>query len=88
MNNRIKPQHPVDQQSFFENLPSEIILHILKNIEENEVENNIKKVSKIFYDLVHEFYLNSIYGQSLRFNRWQEENIEKFRQSVNQFKTM
>lgn len=66
------------------NLPLELILKIFKNIDNKDV-NSLKLISKKFHEIIHEYFLNSLYGRSLRFIKWEDEQIKKFEEDVKQF---
>lgn len=67
-------------------LPVEIILNILKNVDNKDIKSNVVSVSKFFHDIVHEFYLNSLYDDGLRFKKWQDNKIKRFKEDIQNFK--
>jgi len=66
-------------------LPDEIIAHILSFLPENESRKKIRLVSPRFYELINTYLLDTLYDRSLRFNKWQEKQINELKHNTHAF---
>lgn len=54
----------------FDDLPDEVIIRIFSYLSDEE-KRKVIQVCKKFHDIIHGFFLDSFYGKTIRFNKWQ-----------------
>ncbi|MFZ2315376.1 MAG: hypothetical protein WAW86_06945 [Gammaproteobacteria bacterium] len=70
-----------------QNLPIEAILRILTNLKISDL-NAVAKTSHFYLNLTSENFLNTSYGRSLRFNRWQASELDKLQSNLKKEKQL
>lgn len=58
-------------------LPPELIIHILSFLPNKDIKK-LPLVCNLLYQITSDCYSNSLYGRSLRFNKWQSEKVTLF----------
>lgn len=63
----------------FSIFPQELILEILKWLEVEDIAKTVSLLSSEFYALSSEYFLDNLYGRSLRFNKWQRYTLDELK---------
>ena len=66
-------------------LPDELILAILKHVDDQTIKESVVFLSKKFNEITNEEFIYNFYGRSLRFIKWEGEQIDDFEKSINYF---
>jgi hypothetical protein len=72
------------QQDFFATLSTDTLLEIFSHIHPNKLRQ-LTRINKQFYDLFHEYFLQTTFGQSLRFRRWHRIHANTFFHEADKF---
>lgn len=73
-------------QPSIQTLPTELIVAILRFLPDKDIQSSILLINKKFYKVVSEFYVDNLYGKTLRFESWQVKQQIKFSKSLDKLK--
>lgn len=78
----MQSQSHLNPNDFFSRLPIDLILEILQYLSNEDIKH-IARTSKSLNAIVHQ---HSVYGDALRFMKWQQKEIEMFESNISKFK--